>query len=135
MNKLIWRRKLFLLLANYLQDNQCNERDGFVMKVMKLEELVSHDVLEFCYSIRYPQHWNNDSVFVDYDDFICLSSYLEQVIHDYPYFAPQKVTIEQWGKIERLALADDKYRKFFQEIREWKHRDPENRKDFWIYGV
>ena len=76
--------------------------------MMKLEELASHDVLEFCYSIRHPKHWNNDSVFIDYDAFICLSSYLERVISDYPYFDAQEVTMEQWEKIERLALEEGK---------------------------
>ena len=103
--------------------------------MMKLEELASHDVLEFCYSIRHPKHWNNDSVFIDYDEFICLSSYLERVIPDYPYFDAQEVTMEQWEKIERLALEEDKYRDFFQVIREWKNRDPEGSKTFWILGV
>lgn len=42
------------------------------MKILKFEDLVSHDVLEFCYSVRYPEHWNCDSIFVDYDDFVCL---------------------------------------------------------------
>ena len=28
------------------------------MRTMLLKELVSHDVLEFCYDIRHPQNWN-----------------------------------------------------------------------------
>ena len=50
---------------------------------------------------------------------------MERVISDYPYFDAQEVTMEQWEKIERLALEEDKYRDFFQVIREWKNRDPE----------
>lgn len=89
----------------------------------------------FAILFSHPKHWNNDSVFIDYDAFICLSSYLERVISDYPYFDAQEVTMEQWEKIERLALEEDKYRDFFQVIREWKNRDPEGSKTFWILGV
>lgn len=32
------------------------------MRTMLLKELVSHDVLEFCYDIRHPQNWNADSI-------------------------------------------------------------------------
>jgi len=105
------------------------------MNVMTLEELVSHDVLEFCYSIRHPKHWNYDSVFVYDNEFYCLSPYLEQVIPNYPYFAEQEVTMEQWERIEGFALEDGKFQEFFQKIREWKSRDPEGSKTFWIHGV
>ena len=60
---------------------------------------------------------------------------MERVISDYPYFDAQEVTMEQWEKIERLALEEDKYRDFFQVIREWKNRDPEGSKTFWILGI
>lgn len=105
------------------------------MKVMGLEELVSHDVLEFCYCIRYPKNWNVDSVFVYDDDFYGLSPYLEQVIPNYPYYAPQEVTVEQWDRIERLALTDGKFQEFFQKVREWKSKDPAGSKSFWILGI
>lgn len=105
------------------------------MKLMTLEELVSHDVVEFCFSIRYPEHWNFDSVFVDDDEFGCLSPYLNQVIPDFQYCAPQKITMEQWEQIQRLALETDEYQEFFKKISEWKIRDPGNSKFFWIYGV
>lgn len=88
----------------------------------------------FAILFSHPKHWNNDSVFIDYDEFICLSSY-QWVIPDYPYFDVQEVTTEQWKKIERLALEEGKYKDFFQVIREWKCRDPEGSKTFWILGV
>lgn len=106
-----------------------------MLKVMTLQELVSHDVFEFCYSIRYPKHWNFDSVFVDYDEFICLSSYLEQVIPDYKYFYAQEITVKDWKQIENLALADNKNRNFFQTIDKWKQKDPTRSESFWVYGV
>lgn len=70
------------------------------MRTMLLKELVSHDVLEFCYDIRHPQNWNADSIFVSDDDFYCLNPYLEQVIPDFSYYASQKITTEQWEQIK-----------------------------------
>lgn len=107
------------------------------MYVIKFEELeiTGHCVYEFCYSIRYPNNWNPDSVYVDYDDFILLGSYLEQVIPNYKYFAPQKVKQAEWKLIEALALEENDYQEFFQEIDKWKEKDPYKRDSFWIYGV
>lgn len=105
------------------------------MRTMLLKELVSHDVLEFCYDIRHPQNWNADSIFVSDDDFYCLNPYLEQVIPDFSYYASQKITTEQWEQIEKLALEDGKFRGFFQKIKEWKSKDPEGSNSFWIHGV
>lgn len=105
------------------------------MHVMRLEELASHDVLEFCYCIRYPEHWNADSVFVSDDDSYRLSPYLEQVIPNYPYDGPQEVTVAQWERIERLAWNDGHFQEFFQKIREWKRKDPAGSNCFWVYGV
>lgn len=102
---------------------------------MLLKELVSHDVLEFCYDIRHPQNWNADSIFASDDDFYCLNPYLEQVIPDFSYYASQKITTEQWEQIEKLALEDGKFRDFFQKIKEWKSKDPEGSNSFWIHGV
>ena len=100
------------------------------MRTMLLKELVSHDVLEFCYDIRHPQNWNADSIFVSDDDFYCLNPYLEQVIPDFSYYASQKITTEQWEQIEKLALEDGKFRDFFQKIKEWKSKDPEGSNSF-----
>ena len=105
------------------------------MRTMLLKELVSNDVLEFCYDIRHPQNWNADSIFVSDDDFYCLNPYLEQVIPDFSYYASQKITTEQWEQIEKLALEDGKFRDFFQKIKEWKSKDPEGSNSFWIHGV
>ena len=105
------------------------------MRTMLLKELVSHDVLEFCYDIRHPQNWNADSIFVSDDDFYCLNPYLEQVIPDFSYYASQKITTEQWEQIEKLALEDGKFRDFFQKIKEQKSKDPEGSNSFWIHGV
>lgn len=105
------------------------------MKIMTLEELVSHDVLEFCYDIRYSKNWNDDSIFVSDDDFYRLSPYLEQVIPNYSYYSSQRITMAQWAQIEKLALRDGKFQEFFQKIREWKEKDPERSNSFWIHGV
>lgn len=106
-----------------------------MIKVMKREDLVSHDVLEFCYSIRYPRQWNFDSVFVYFDEFMGLNFYLKQVIPNYKYFDAQRVSLEEWKQIEELAMIDKKYQEFFCEIDVWKQRDPEKDESFWIYGV
>lgn len=105
------------------------------MKLKRFNELESHDVLEFCYSIRYPNHWNFDSIFVDYDEFVCLGSYIEKFIPNYNYFGPQKVTLEQWQQIKKVVLEKSEHQEFFQEIDKWKKKDPEETGFFWIYGV
>lgn len=106
----------------------------YVIKFGELE-ITGHCVYEFCYSIRYPNNWNPDSVYVDYDDFVELDPYLEQVIPNYRYFAPQKVKQAEWKLIEALALEENDYQEFFQEIDKWKEKDPYKRDSFWIYGV
>ena len=83
------------------------------MRTMLLKELVSHDVLEFCYDIRHPQNWNADSIFVSDDDFYCLNPYLEQVIPDFSYYASQKITTEQWEQIEKACIGRWKISGFF----------------------
>ena len=105
------------------------------MHIIRYEELESHCVLEFCYSIRYPNFWNVDSIYVDYDDFVSLCPYLEKVIPDYKYFAPQYMRNDEWSRIESLALADGIPGTFFQEVHAWKEKDPEQKDFFWIYGV
>ncbi len=105
------------------------------MKVIKLEELVSHDVFEFCYSIRYPEHWNFDSVFVNDDEFDCLNFYLEQIIPNFKYYGEQKIKMEEWNQIKNLALKNNDYQEFFQAIDVWKQKDPKESESFWIYGV
>ena len=105
------------------------------MQVLNFEQLESHGIFEFCYSVRYPKHWNEDSAFVDYDDFVLLCPYLEQVIPNYKYFGPQRVTQKEWKRIETLALEQNEYKDFFQEIDNWKEKDPENSDFFWIQGV
>lgn len=105
------------------------------MKIMKVNELVSHDVLECCYDYRYPEHWNYDSIFICYDEFITLSPYIEKVISDYKYFGAQKVTLEEWKKIEKLALTTDNFKQFFLQVINWIYNDPFKSDSFWIYGV
>lgn len=105
------------------------------MKVIKLKELVSHDVFEFCYSIHYPEHWNFDSVFVSDDEFDYLYLYFEQIIPNFNYYGSQEITMEEWNQIKILALKNNDYQNFFQEIDIWKQQDPQKSESFWIYGV
>lgn len=132
------RKLVFSFVPCYNKTREPENRAGKGeerMKILKFEDLVSHDVLEFCYSVRYPEHWNFDSIFVYDDEFFCLSSCLEQVIPNYNYFGAQKVTLEEWKQIKKFALEKNEYQDFFYEVDKWIKKDPEQNNSFWIYGV
>lgn len=83
------------------------------MKAFGIDELKSHDVFEFCYANKFPHYWNEDSLYVEFDEFIGLYPYLEKIVPNYKCYAPQKVSREQWRKIKSLLVDKEKYASFF----------------------
>lgn len=110
-----------------------NER--IIMKIFRITELQAHDVFEFCYSNRFPNHWNDDSLFVAYDEFIVMYPYIKKIIPNYKCYSPQKVSFEQWTKIKALFSDKQEYKSFFKTIEHWIKDCPCQSDYFWIYGV
>lgn len=109
------------------------------MKLMELNDLIGHDVYEFCCAINYPNNWNDTSLFLTTEDFLLLSPYLDMVFPNYHYYGPQKITLDEWNKIKELysnsqdkdALLSD----FFIKIDDWLVRVNNTISHFWILGV
>ena len=49
---------------------------GNNVKILKKNDIESHDMYEFCYAKDYPENWNEDSLFLIDEEFILLMPYL-----------------------------------------------------------
>lgn len=109
------------------------------MKLLKKDELKSHDVYEFCYAKDHLNHWSEDSLFVEDDDFTFLVPYIDKIFSNFAYYGPQKVTLTDWEKIRQLALEEDTQEEsmimFFNQINEWIKKDMNQDDHFWILGI
>lgn len=109
------------------------------MNLLKKSELKSHDMYEFCYAKDYPNNWNDDSLFLIDEEFIFLTSYLDEVFSQYHYFGPQKVTLSEWENVKRLALGKKNQKEcilnFFSQIDDWLKKDINKNDYFWILGI
>ncbi len=106
------------------------------MKLLKLHELVGHDVYEFCYPSNYPKNWNEDSLYIDSDDIVILQPYFEQVFSQFSYYGQQKIMLFEWKNIEELCLLEKpKYKNFFNQINDWIRCDPMKSNFLWLLGV
>lgn len=106
------------------------------MKLLTLNQLTDHDVYEFCYNTNYPNNWNENSLFLNSDDLVFLSPYIDKVFSNFHYYGPQKITIAQWLTIKDLCLLDKpNYSKFFDTIDDWLHCDPKKCDFFWLLGI
>ena len=110
-----------------------------MMKLLTKDELVEHDVYEFCYAKNYFKFWNEDSIYLSDDDFQILVPFLNQVFSMYHYYGPQKISLLEWGRVKEIALNEKNKNQiltnFFDEIDEWIKKDNSNVNYFWIYGV
>ena len=87
------------------------------MLLLKLNELIGHDVYEFCYDSNYPRHWNKNSLFIDSDDIVLLSPYFDQIFTNFHYYGSQKITNLEWQNIKCLCLLEKpEYHDFFHLI-------------------
>lgn len=114
--------------------------DGFLigmmdMKTLTLDELTAHDVLEFCYAENYPNHWNSNSIFVEFDEFTVIYPNLEKVIPDFKLYAPQMVTLDEWSRIKAVLWGNEEYASFTEAIDMWIANSPFPSDYFWILGV
>lgn len=106
---------------------------------MKLEDLKEHDVYEFSYAENGLNHWNKNSLFLSTEEFSLLSIYLDKVFHDYHYYGPQKMKLEEWEKVKQLYKLskekNDSLTKFFLDIDKWLEHKKDSCDYFWIFGV
>ena len=109
------------------------------MKLLKKDELKSHDVYEFCYAKDRLNHWNQDSLYLIDEEFWRLAPYLDQTFSNFAYYGSQKVKLTDWEKIRQLALEEDTQEEsiimFFNEINEWIEKDITQEDHFWILGL
>ncbi len=109
------------------------------MNLMKLNDLVSHDVYEFCCARNYPNNWNDNSLFLITEDFLLLSPYLDGVFPYYSYYGPQKITLDEWNKVKELyftlQIKDAPLSSFFIKIDDWLSKENNSFSCFWILGV
>lgn len=112
------------------------ERNLAKMELMRYSELTGHDVCQFSYSFHVDEYWSKDSLYVDSSDFFNLYKSIDQVIENFHYYGPQKVTISEWNKIRQISIKDNPSLEcFFNEIDFWITQDPQKNDWFWIYGV
>lgn len=106
------------------------------MNLLLKNELTSHDVYEFCYPIHYPKHWNDNSLFLNSDDIVLLSPYLDNIIPNFHYYGEQKITLSDWNAIKSLCIADKPlFDTFFQTLDSWIGDNPQQDNYFWILGI
>ena len=111
------------------------------MKIYKKECVSGGDTYEIAYAHSYPEnHWSEDSLYFPDDEHGIgfLSKYFDEVFPEYAYFAPQKIRVDEWAKVEAKCLYKNKENEsaihFFEAVRAWL---PGNRgaDHFWILGI
>ncbi|MCW1312665.1 MAG: hypothetical protein OH338_04535 [Candidatus Parvarchaeota archaeon] len=108
------------------------------MYLLRKNDLKCHDVYEFCSAKNYPNHWNEDSFFVEMEDFLLISPYLDKVFPQYHYYGPQKITLSEWETIKKIAITEMSPKElidFFKEIDIWLKETNINCNYFWILGI
>ncbi len=106
-----------------------------IMKTLTFNELTAHDVLEFCYAENYPNHWNDNSLFVEFDEFTELYPHIEKVIPNFRWDAPQRVTLNEWSRLKSLLAVNWEYAAFFKAVDIWIVNSPSLNDYFWILGI
>ena len=112
---------------------------GNNVKLLKKNDLESHDMYEFCYAKAYPENWNEDSLFLIDEEFILLMPYLDKVFSQYHYYGPQKITLHEWENVKKIALSKENQKEciitFFIQIDDWINNDVNKNDYFWILGI
>ena len=81
---------------------QYSMRRNLKMNLMKLQNLKEHDVYEFSYAENGLNNWNKNSLFLSTEDFSLLTPYLDKIFHNYHYYRPQKMKLEEWEEVKWL---------------------------------
>lgn len=112
------------------------------LKVFTKDMVTTGDTYEIAYAHSYPKkHWSDDSLYFndDYDGIKILSPYFDKVFSEYAYYGPQKVKIEQWNKVEKICIEDNKWNssieEFFMKVRSWLQSGNKGEDYFWILGI
>lgn len=108
------------------------------MNILRKNDLKDHDVYEFCYAKNYPNHWNEDSLFLEMEDFSLISPYLDKVFSQYHYYGPQKITLLEWKSVRKVAINEVNTKEiinFFNEVDIWLNENKTDCDYFWILGI
>lgn len=112
------------------------------MKLLKLNEIrKERDVVEFLYPCNAESLWNEDSVYMSYEDFSFLSKSLES-LKKFNCYGPNIITITQWNMIrneiskpENINSDSQKILNFFSDLDGWIEIDPDKSDYFIIDGI
>ncbi len=109
------------------------------MNLMRLQDLKEHDVYEFSYSENDLNSWNQNSLFLSTEDFSLLTPYLDNIFHNYHYYGPQKINLEDWEKVRQSYNSskekNESLTNFFLDIDKWLEHKKDSCDYFWILGV
>lgn len=109
------------------------------MRYFRKDGVTGGDTYEIACAHLYPEvHWSEAYLyFPDEEDGIgVLAPYLDQVFAEFAYYGPQKVTLEEWGRVRELCLADHPdAADFFDAVDAWQQKENRNAPHFWILGI
>lgn len=93
------------------------------MKILKKQDLTSHDVFEFMQGQLNDSHWQDDSIYLT-EEILAetkLVDFLELTLKNFNYFGPTEVTEEDWNKLKRNinASSSEITKQLVYEIDEW----------------
>jgi|GEM_PF-1971606 len=85
------------------------------------------------------KHKNEDSLYLDCEDFWTLSPYLDIIFVDYPYYGPKKIHVQEWNDLKAVCTLGEEgsllFSSFFKEVDEWLLHKNNGCDYFWILGV
>ena len=112
------------------------------MKLIKLNEVgPERDVVEFLYRHNSEHLWNEDSLYISYEDFSFLAKSLDS-IKKFNCYGPNIITISQWNEIrDKVSMPEnaingaEEILQLFSEVDEWINLDPKKADYFIIDGI
>ena len=119
-----------------------NGRTKPLLRLFPLESVEGGDTYELAPARSGPDlHWKPWFLYFsdDEDGMGFLAPYLNQVFPVYAYYGPQKVTLAQWERVEKLCRADwpgeESVERFFAGVRRWLEEENQGEDFFWIQGI
>lgn len=72
------------------------------MKILKKEDLTSHDVFEFMRGPLMDTHWHEDSIYLTEDALADsgLADFFYSTLTNFNYYGPNEITQENWSLIK-----------------------------------
>ncbi len=108
------------------------------MTLLRKDQVTGGATFELACARRYPAgHWSPDFLYLpdEPDGIGRLVPYLNPVLRPFAYDGPNRVTLEQWGRVRALAAEAPDLAPFFEAVETWLHRENRNAPYFWILGI